>query len=131
MGILNIGRRIYYEIETGNIILNTGERTGDVIETTVEQDFSSYAALSERIPETVGVLSLSYGDYKRDFSESNGVRVDVLNGNALLFTYPDPTNPTPTEPVYQPPLSVQVKDMNDRLVLVQTALDELIMGGGL
>ena len=34
---MQIGRRIYYDKTTGNVILDTGEREGHVVPTTVEQ----------------------------------------------------------------------------------------------
>lgn len=102
-----IGRKIYYEKSTGNVIVNTGERMGDVVETTTEQDFLSYQALKERVPETIGVIQLAYGQYAQDFSECNGYRVN-LDTFALEFSYPDPNNPEPQEPVYEEPLSTRV-----------------------
>lgn len=74
---MEIGMRIYYDIATGNIIVNTGERSGDVVETTREQDFNVYVALSDRVPETVGVMELEYGEYAQDFRECNGYKVNV------------------------------------------------------
>ncbi|WP_339194252.1 hypothetical protein MKY95_20950 [Paenibacillus sp. FSL P4-0176] len=96
---MNIGARIYYEKSTGNIIVNTGQRSGDVIETTVEQDFYSYAVLAERVPETVGVIQLDYGQYAADYAQGGYIaRVD-MDTLEPLFTYPDPVDPeTPQEP---------------------------------
>src|SRR5690348_2189558 len=83
-----IGRRIYYEKMTGNIILDTGERTGSVVETTIEQDFESYAALAERVPVTVGILQCDYGQYAQDFRECSGFRVNVSQDSPKLeFSY--------------------------------------------
>jgi len=64
---MNIGRKIYFDKETGNVLIDTGERSGSVIETTQEQDFASYAVLSERVPSSVGVLSLTYGQDREKF----------------------------------------------------------------
>ena len=64
---MNIGRRLYYELSTGNVLLDTGERSGSVVETTLEQDFASYAALVERLPSTIGVMSLPYGQDREKF----------------------------------------------------------------
>ena len=62
-----IGRKIYYELVTGNIIQETSERQGSVIETTQEQDFQTYISLSERVPSSVGVIQLTYGQYADKF----------------------------------------------------------------
>ncbi|WP_135553242.1 hypothetical protein [Paenibacillus cymbidii] len=108
---MQIGRKLYYDLATGNIIVNTGERLGSVIETTQEQDFAAYAALAERVPETVGMLQLDYGEYAQDFLECNGYKIDVTGDTpSLVFSYPDPDDPE--EPlVYRKPLSVEVAEL--------------------
>lgn len=105
----NIGRKIYYELATGNVIVDTGERSGSVVATTIEQDFAAYAALAERVPETVGMIELDYGEYAQDFAECNGVRVNISGAEpALEFSYP---TGGPGEPVYRPPLSEEVAQL--------------------
>jgi len=127
---LNIGRRIYYDKATGNIIVDTGERSGHVVPTTIEQDFATYKDLSERVPETVGVLELQFGQYAEDFAACHGYRVDVSGETpTLVFSYPDPSNPE-APPVYRKPLSEEVAELKQRQELMQAALDELILGGG-
>ncbi|MCY9658107.1 DUF4376 domain-containing protein [Paenibacillus chondroitinus] len=64
---MEIGRKIYYELATGNVIQDTGERSGDVIQTTIEQDFVSYISLQERLPNSVGCIQLEYGQYANEF----------------------------------------------------------------
>lgn len=56
-----IGRKIYYELSTGNVILDTGERQGDVIATTTDQDFQAYTALQPYQQGAFGVILCSYG----------------------------------------------------------------------
>lgn len=65
---MQIGRKIYYEKATGNVLLDTGEREGSVIETTTEQDFESYVVLQARVPKTVGVIQLPFGQDRDKFS---------------------------------------------------------------
>ena len=120
---MQIGRRIYYDKATGNIILDTGERSGDVVETAVEQDFAAYAALAERVPDTVGHVQLQYGEYAQDFMEGRLNRID-LNTLQPVFSYPDPSNPEqPLTP--QTPLSAQVSELrqavNDLTALITGA----------
>lgn len=64
---MEIGMKIYYELKTGNVIFNTGERIGIVAPTTREQDFESYKLLAERVPETVGLIELEYRQHAQDF----------------------------------------------------------------
>jgi|SRR5690606_30709662 len=130
---MQIGRRIYYEIATGNVILDTGERQGAVVPTTVEQDFQTYLALAERVPETVGVLELEFGQYAQDFAECSGYRVDVSGETPMLvFSYPDPSDPE-APPVYQRSLSEQIAELREENLTIMEAVAEvyeMLVGGG-
>lgn len=66
---MQIGRKIYYELATGNPIQDTGERQGSVIEMTTEEDFASYVALSQRVPSTVGCIQLAFGEQAANFAQ--------------------------------------------------------------
>lgn len=66
---MEIGRKIYYELATGDVIQEIGEREGGVVETTQEQDFASYVVLSQRVPSTIGCIQLNYGDFESNFAQ--------------------------------------------------------------
>lgn len=119
---MQIGRRIYYEKATGNVVLDTGERTGDVVPTTVDQDFEIYQVLKERVRDAIGVIQLEYGQYAQDFMECSGFRVDV-NGQEpmLVFSYPDPNQPE-APPIYRPALSEQVTVLEEESALLALEL---------
>lgn len=104
-----IGRRIYFDLSTGNVILDTGERVGFVVPTTVEQDIAAYTALFGRNRETFDYIELEYGQFAQDFAECNGYRVNPET-RQLEFSYPDPNEPEPQEPVYRKPLSEEVQE---------------------
>ncbi|QCT03278.1 hypothetical protein E6C60_2566 [Paenibacillus algicola] len=53
-------------------------------------------------------------DYEQDFREGVLGRINPETGG-LEFYYPDPNAPTPQEPVYQPPLSDQVKVLQEKI----------------
>lgn len=126
---MQIGRKIYYDKATGNVIQDTGERSGSVVETTVAQDFASYAALQDRVPATVGIMELAYGDHAQDFRACNGYRIDVSSGTpSLLFSYPNPSDPE-AQPVYRPSLSAEVETQKQRLSDIELALADLFTGG--
>lgn len=117
---MKIGSKIYYDKETGQVIWIIGERSGDVIETTRDQDFKAYTALSERVSETVGLLQLEYGDYEADYDEGGVIiRID-LETMEPLFTYPEPepVDPeTPQEP--RPALSKQIEALEQETLLLK------------
>lgn len=104
---MQIGMRIYYDITTGNVIVNTGERSGNVVETTPDQDFSTYAELAERVPETVDMIQLEYGVYAADQAGGGIITRIDLETMEPLFTYPEPVDSeTPQEP--RPAISKQM-----------------------
>ncbi|WP_438491005.1 hypothetical protein [Paenibacillus sp. IHBB 3054] len=102
---MQIGRRIYYDKATGNLILDMGPRVGEVVKTTREQDFEAYKVLNERVEETVGMIELEFGQFETEFLESRfRFRVNPKT-EELEFNY-GPIDPEePTEPVYQKPLT--------------------------
>lgn len=98
---VNIGRRIYYDVQTGERILETSEVSGAAIVLTIEEDIAIYKPLSERQRDSFDVLELEYGDYKEDFASNVGYRVD-LETKKLQFKYPDPTEPGTEQPFVTP-----------------------------
>jgi hypothetical protein len=67
--MIQLGRKIYYDKATGNVIMTTPEMIGDVIEPTLAQDFITYTALHGIDPTTVGVLQVDYGQYSENFAK--------------------------------------------------------------
>lgn len=121
---MNIGRKIYYEKSTGNVLVDTGERSGDVIETTREQDFESFKSLIQRVPESVGVLKLEYGQYFDDFASASGYRINT-DTEELEFNYETNNEKTTTE-VFQKPLADQVADLTVELSNTRLELARLL-----
>ncbi|MCX8045263.1 MAG: hypothetical protein N3A70_00065 [Anoxybacillus gonensis] len=123
-----IGRKIYYDKETGNVILDTGEMMGNVVGTTIDQDFEIYAALKERVRDTVGVIQLEFGQYAQDFAECSGYRVNPQTLE-LEFSYPDPNATEPQEPVYRKPLSEELEETKQAIAELTLLLLAQMQGG--
>lgn len=83
-----LGRRIYYDKSTGNVLVDTGERAGFVVPTTIEQDIATYKILSKRNRETFDYIELEYSQYAQNFAACNGYRVNPET-RKLEFSYPD------------------------------------------
>lgn len=126
---MQVGRRIYFDVPTGNPIVDTGERQGFVVPTTVEQDIATFKALFERNRETFDYIELEFGQYAQDFMECNGYRVNPET-RRMEFSYPDPNEPVPQEPVYQTPLSVQVEAQNQAIAELSAMIAMLMVPGG-
>lgn len=74
---MKIGRKLYYDKQTGQAILLTEEQNSQfAVESTKEQDFARYRELMGRNPESVEVLQLAYGQYRGDFEKATSFRVN-------------------------------------------------------
>lgn len=122
-----IGRKIYYDKVTGNIIVDTGEMIGHVQETTIDQDFETYQALKERVRDTVGVIQLEFGQYAEDFAQCNGYRVNPETLE-LEFSYPDPNQPEAPQ-VFRKPLMEEVEETKQAIAELTLLLAQ--MQGGM
>lgn len=89
-----IGRKIYFEKSTGNILVDTGEMQGNVVETTIDQDFQSYTVLQGRIKDSVGIIQLDYGQLTDKFLSCTGYSVDItknpIDASAIVFSFVTP-----------------------------------------
>ncbi len=123
---MKIGCKVFYDKQNGNVLITTSEMSGDVQPTTIEQDIATFTALSERNRDTFDVLELPFGAFEQDFAECNGYRVNVET-KELEFSHPDQNVPT-EPPVFQKPLSEQLREMESRVELTEEAIDFLLMG---
>lgn len=81
-----LGKKIYYDIATGDVLVDTGERIGSVTETTIDQDIATYKALNERVRESFDVIQLNYGDYSQEFIDSKSYRINPAT-KEIEFNY--------------------------------------------
>jgi hypothetical protein len=121
---MNIGRKIYFDKLTGEVIHDTGDRSGAVIATSIEQDVLTFKALNERVRTTFDVLEYPFGQNKQDFAECNGYRVNPST-KALEFSYPVPGLPE-AAPTFVQPLTEQITELKNS----QADLWELVLFGG-
>lgn len=113
---MEVGRRIYYDVASGEVIVDTGERSGDlVIKKTVEDDIKVYKSLSERNRETYDFIELDYGQYAEDFATRSGYHVNPMT-KEIEFSYPN--QPEPEQPSRKP-LTEEVDELKrDHATLV-------------
>lgn len=106
-----IGRKIYYDNRTGEVLADTGERVGDVMETTEDQDYAAYESLVNRARSTVSVIRLPYGELSNDFSSCTGYTIDV-NTEEINFNFD--------------PVVIEERERNKTTIeLMQQQIDEL------
>lgn len=126
-----IGRKVYYDVIDGEVILLTGLYGDGFKARSLEQDISTYKVLSERNVESFDVLELSYGQFENNLSESISYRVNP-DTKELEFSYPDPNEPEGEQP-YQAPLSEQINQLKVNSARSNAELFEMIimMSGGM
>jgi hypothetical protein len=78
MSEMKIGRSIVYRLDTGEIIFNSGEMVGNILDILINERFADYDATKH------GVINLEFGELNDEFDESNSVEVDTKS-NKLVF----------------------------------------------
>lgn len=91
---MQIGRKIYYDKFTGNVLVDTGEMKGSVKNTTIDEDFQRYKELQGLIKENVGVIQLEYGQYKEEFKNCTSYSIDTTTEQIIFDYSPVEENPT-------------------------------------
>ncbi|AFL99771.1 hypothetical protein Desde_1346 [Desulfitobacterium dehalogenans ATCC 51507] len=110
---MQIGRKIYYELTIGDVVLTTLEKLNG-INTTKEQDFAMYDALQAYSPEAIGVMQLEYGQYQSDFLTANSWKVDLETGS-LIFNYP----------IFEQPLSIKVEQLESENTSLRSQVSQM------
>ena len=96
-----IGSKIYYLISNGNVILNTGDMMGCVVETSFDEDYNNYTDLSKYAKDSIGCIKLEYGELGKLLEEhkANSFKVDVSSSpHKLVFEWIDYDTGKPGEP---------------------------------
>lgn len=96
-----IGTKIYYLKSNGNIIIESGDMMGCVVETSFDEDYNNYTDLSKYAKDSIGCLKLEYGELGKLLEEhkANSFKVDVSsNPHKLVFEWIDYDTGKPGEP---------------------------------
>lgn len=119
--------RAYYDKLTGNGLKWYAFTSGAYRIPTFEEDYEAHIELSERNKDTIGWIEFENGEYYQDFVQCNGFRVNPQTLE-LEFSYLDPNQPS-QEPVYQKPLTEQLKETKQAVAELTSLLS--IMNGGM
>lgn len=96
-----IGSKIYYLISNGNVILNTGDMMGCVVETSFDEDYNNYTDLSKYAKDSIGCIKLEYGELGKLLEEhkANSFKVDISSQpHKLIFEWIDYDTGEPAKP---------------------------------
>lgn len=123
-----IGSKIYYLISNGNVILDTGDMMGCVVETSFDEDYNNYTDLNKYAKDSIGCIKLEYGELGSLLEEhkANSFKVDISsNPHKLVFEWIDYNTGEPGEP----PKSMEelIKEESDKVRLeYATAIAEIV-----
>lgn len=96
-----IGSKIYYLISNGNVILNTGDMMGCVVETSFDEDYNNYTDLSKYAKDSIGCIKLEYGELGKLLADhkANSFKVDISSQpHKLMFEWIDYNTGQPAKP---------------------------------
>lgn len=96
-----IGTKIYYLISNGNVILESGDMMGCVVETSFDEDYNNYTDLSKYAKDSIGCIKLEYGELGKLLADhkANSFKVDVSSSpHKLVFEWIDYDTGEPGEP---------------------------------
>lgn len=123
-----IGSKIYYLISNGNVILNTGDMMGCVVETSFDEDYNNYTDLSKYAKDSIGCIKLEYGELGKLLEEhkANSFKVDISSQpHKLIFEWIDYDTGKPAKP----PKTMEelIKEESDKVRLeYATAIAEIV-----
>ena len=123
---MQIGRKIYYGKSNGLIIWDKGEMSGNVRETTFEEDKQVMPILALVAENELGVLQLTYGEYLNEFQTCCKYTIDVVGNLVFDYSFPAPTPPVPTTEEQL----IEVKD--NQLILMDvlaTLYEDMLLKG--
>ncbi|WP_339193084.1 hypothetical protein [Paenibacillus sp. FSL W8-1287] len=126
--IIEIGQKVFYEIDTGNILAINPSARGDefyVKDRTIDEIIELYPVLRERDRATFDVIELKYGQYDEDFSQAKGWWVNPET-KKLHFDYRDPNEPE-GPPAYRKPLTEEIEELKQADIENKQAIAELTM----
>ncbi len=122
MSFTQLGRRIYYLVSNGTLVLDTGEYAGydKTKRTTKEEDFLIYPELSKYVFNEIEHIDLSFGEFSEEFTTCLSFRVNPQT-KKLEFAYQ-------SRDVFEKPLVEQLKELkNERQLDQQRILDLELM----
>ena len=123
-----IGTKIYYLKSNGNIIIESGDMMGCVVETSFDEDYNNYTDLSKYAKDSIGCLKLEYGELGKLLEEhkANSFKVDISSQpHKLVFEWIDYDTGEPAPP----PKTMEelIKEESDKVRLeYATAIAEIV-----
>lgn len=122
--MIQVGRMIFYDKGTGQVLVTTPSQEGSSVYENPEDLIPLYPELKGRERSSFDVIQLEYGQYDEDFSSAIKWEVD-RSTLSLVFRYHDPNNPEEPQPLRKP-LTEEVDELNSTIgtLLMESANDK-------
>jgi hypothetical protein len=78
-----LGHKIYYKIDTGQVIFDRGEMMGNVRETSLSEDLSTYLMLKSTPIENLGVITIEHGQRTAEIANMGSMK--VIDGQLVIY----------------------------------------------
>ena len=75
--MLQVNSKVYYETLSGNVLVITEERQGEVLETTKEQDMEVYPQLEGKNSDDINYIELDYGTLVPVLTNAKSFKVNL------------------------------------------------------
>ena len=129
---MKIGTKIYFEKNTGNVILELGDIEGYVVDSTTEEDFENYTELKKYEKTAVGKIQLEFGELDKllEVNKANAYKIDISGEKPkLIFSWIDPETEKPTE---KPKTEVEilqevVKEQNQKIEDLSEVVNSIML----
>lgn len=82
-----IQSKVYYDIQTGQVLAITSEMQGSVEKTTKEQDMEICPQLKDKKDEEIDFIELEYGTLASTFNNIKSYSVDIANKKVIGIYY--------------------------------------------
>lgn len=123
--MIQIGRMIFYDKGTGQVLITTPSQQGTNVYDNPEDLVAMYPDLRDRDRNTFDVIQLDYGQYDRDFEQASNWQVN-LDNKTLEFIYPDPNNPEDPQG-FRKALTEEIEELKRADIENKQAIAELTM----
>lgn len=123
---MKIGTKIYYEKNTGNIIMTVRDMIGNVVDTSLDIDYENYKELSSYNLYSIGCIQFDFGEFSKLMSENNADQyyVDVTGTEPkVIFTQSEDKKNEPKQKTLDEIIDEKLNEVKTEL---STAITEII-----
>lgn len=123
---MKIGTKIYFEKNTGNIIMTVRDMIGNVVDTSLEADYNNYLELGRYNIEAIGLIKFDFGEFSKLMSENNADQyyVDITGTEPkVIFTQSEDRKNEPKQKTLDEIINEKLNEVKTEL---STAITEII-----